>query len=483
MELSTLQEEQSYETAAASWMDDPSLNNDPTDPQALVNIDAELTEQSMLSVDPPSPGKNVNRSAMDHAAIVKGAASPFSRAGSQPGFSLKDCLGAFQGIDEIARKSNVLEGSVDTSPTQLADDIVKAINGKQQTCARRLCFGRVVHDGFIQFIVHGGRTEAVSAGRWNLFATQATWAKAVHLSEKLIHYGNVTIAWIQRRQLGLAWEFGKEVILDSGLHVYNNPGFIFERVIDRSTDYINHGTLHILHVPKGKLAKVWVNTSNGGRQPRLLREGVHTIDSSLFVFEGFVSMTEQHISHGVLQLLRVPKSHLGKVTDDGQNKFLGQGFHYFESSMFHLAGLAPLHDKMISHGKLHLVRVNKGEVALAWLNNEPLILDSPGTYFYDGESFVYARHQPLSDKIISLGSKKFVQVNEGEVCVSYQHGTLRILQPGRHTLDDASQSVGGFVAQEEGERLLGMYTRALQPALRCCSAPNHRYVEPVNLKI
>merc|ERR1719463_763942 len=90
------------------------------------------------------------------------------------------------------------------------------------------------------------------------------------------------------------------------------------------------------------------------------------------------------------------------------------------------------------HYTITLLRVNKGEVALAWYNNEPLLLETPGRYSYDDPNFIFVRHQTLADKIITIGSRKIVMVNAGEVGISYNNGVLQVLQPGRHILEDAS---------------------------------------------
>merc|ERR1712080_229049 len=89
-----------------------------------------------------------------------------------------------------------------------------------------------------------------------------------------------------------------------------------------------------------------------------------------------------------------------------------------------------------------------GELAISWLNNEPILLETPGCYAYDTADFVFVRHQPLSDKVIELGSKKIVTVIKGEICVTHQHGALRLLMPGRHVLEDAAHTIDGFLPTE-----------------------------------
>jgi hypothetical protein len=387
-------------------------------------------------------------------------------------FTLRDCNGVQQSIGQVLRQPNsgglstkTMLASEDTSG--LARALVKSINGAQRTCATRCCcWGHLVPDGYIQFIEHSGRTEAVSDGRWVLGLHRASWAKICHVREARISYGNVSIAWVQRGQYGLAWDSGREVLLDEGLHVYNDPGFFFERCVNQRAEYICHGTLHIVRVPHGSLAKVMVSTSLGGVQPRLLPEGLYVVDSSLFSYNGLVSANETHTMHGMLHLLRVPHGHAAKIVSDGQAELLGPGYHFFESSMVHHVGLASLSAKVIRHEAITLVRVSKGELAVAWLNNEPLLLEDPGIYGYDTADFNYVRHQPVSDKVIAIGSKKIITVNAGETCITHQHGALRLLQRGRHVLEDASHTVDGFVPTEACARAANVDSACLTQLIR-----------------
>merc|ERR1712159_100038 len=97
----------------------------------------------------------------------------------------------------------------------------------------------------------------------------------------------------------------------------------FERTIDMNTEYVEHGTLHVIRVPKRKYAKAWASSQHGGLVPRLLSEGIHMVDSSLFKFEGMISLGELHISHGAVNILRVPKGQVIKSVEEGRPQLLG----------------------------------------------------------------------------------------------------------------------------------------------------------------
>merc|ERR1711957_138210 len=132
-------------------------------------------------------------------------------------------------------------------------------------------------------------------------------------------------------------------------------------------------------------------------------------------------------------------------------------------------GLSSLNEKVIRHGPVTLVRVSPGEVAAVWQNSEPVILDTPGLYGYDNPDFKYVRHQPMSEKILNLGRKRLVTVSDGEVCISHQHGALRVLEPGRHMLQDPSHIVDGFLPKDVSKDV-GYHLPGSSAACGCCAA-------------
>merc|ERR1719316_1547110 len=140
----------------------------------------------------PSPSVFVNEEAaqMHHNLIKPGSRDPTT--GANDLFSLHDCPGAVENLDQLLRKSNMEDLQLfKDSPTELCDAIVNKINEGRRPHARRpsTCsgcfgtFGRMVPDGHIQFIEHRGRTEAVSAGLWSIRGwNSASWAKVVQMS-------------------------------------------------------------------------------------------------------------------------------------------------------------------------------------------------------------------------------------------------------------------------------------------------------------
>lgn len=98
------------------------------------------------------------------------------------------------------------------------------------------------------------------------------------------------------------------VILDSGMHMVVDPTFKFDPnrgFVNKASPYLFHHSVHILQVPKGKLAKVWL-----GMTPILLesRPEPYVFNSPYFKIdkvndELFVGTEMKYIAHGSLKRL------------------------------------------------------------------------------------------------------------------------------------------------------------------------------------
>jgi regulator of protease activity HflC (stomatin/prohibitin superfamily) len=352
-------------------------------------------------------------------------------------FNFQQCDGyKADGLNAVLRTSNV--------PDESDAAVCAAINGRYRACPKSFFSGTLVRPGNIGLVLHNGRVEAVPEGRYTLALYRASWIGVFSINEN-IQQESLTLVRVPRGQVGLAWERKNAILLGEGLHVYNDVAFAFEKLVVISEPHIKHGPLNILRVKKGEYAKVWFSGTGGGLEPKLLREGCHVIDSSLFSFVGRSQVEEMHVSHGALHILQVPKGHVAKVKKENTPELLGEGTHHLESTNFQYEGTANLNDSVIYHGTITVVRVNRGQVGLAWQDNIPLFLEEPGVHSFDTPTFNFVKHASVTDKVIELGTKKIVTVNSGEVAISYDSGELRILHPGRHVIEDAAHKVDGFL--------------------------------------
>jgi len=189
-----------------------------------------------------------------------------------------------------------------------------------------------------------------------------------------------------------------------------DPTVIIRQVgtFDKNSSYFGHYGKHILNVPSGYFAKGYSKN-----QPVLYGEGPHVIVDSTFRFDdksGFVSQLEPYISHSTVHVLRVPSGKLAKV-------WIGSVPQIFESAaepyiyndpQFRLvtredrasagdkAGLYfyPATERYIEHGSIKRIIPHTGEVAITYNNGildirqppkdgRPIIIDS-STHNFEG---------------------------------------------------------------------------------------------------
>eukprot|EP01120_Amphizonella_sp_Union-15-10_P013322 TRINITY_DN6164_c0_g1_i1.p1 TRINITY_DN6164_c0_g1~~TRINITY_DN6164_c0_g1_i1.p1 ORF type:complete len:574 (+),score=133.17 TRINITY_DN6164_c0_g1_i1:43-1722(+) len=172
---------------------------------------------------------------------------------------------------------------------------------------------------------------------------------------------------VPQGKLSKCWEGSQPVFLGEGPHVIRHPNFRLEftdSLVDLATDYIEHGTYHILRIPRGKIAKIWI-----GPKPYLL-------DSKIKPY-----------------IFNDPLFHL----EPKINPATRQRIENFEDA----------HQKLIVHGSIKRLLPRTGEIAIAYDNGQlivvgaskkPVLYDSP-TFFVD--SFLTTSTQTLvfpSDK-------------------------------------------------------------------------------------
>jgi len=145
----------------------------------------------------------------------------------------------------------------------------------------------------------------------------------------------------------------------------------------------------------------------------------------------------------------VPKGSVGLVYESQFPWLLSEGVHIYDSPTLEFVGLKSKLDPQIIHGTISRFRVQKGEVGLAWLNNEPMLIEDLGTYMVDSPNFKFVSLKDALEKTIALGAKKIITVNSGEVAVTFKAGALAILHPGRHYIDSIDHIFHGFLSMQQ----------------------------------
>eukprot|EP01138_Halocafeteria_seosinensis_P003296 gb/GECG01003371.1/.p1 GENE.gb/GECG01003371.1/~~gb/GECG01003371.1/.p1 ORF type:complete len:453 (+),score=70.51 gb/GECG01003371.1/:1-1359(+) len=75
----------------------------------------------------------------------------------------------------------------------------------------------------------------------------------------------------------------------------------------------------------------------------------------------------------------------------------------------------------------------------------PFFFDPGETYNIVDPTFIYKGSRFLTDPVIEHGSLQIVMVRDGSWGISYDEGTLRILNCGRHILDKPTHNFAGFL--------------------------------------
>jgi len=327
--------------------------------------------------------------------------------------------------------------------------------------------GHIVKPGYISFYKMDGKTYAVPEGRWMLPNPKAVWVdKNITLNQDLISPPGtqVKIVRVPSGALGLIFDQGVGVLLDEGTHVFNGGQITIEKTIHfNSTVHINHDDYNYLRVLRGKYAKIWAEIKGDdgtiSLKPRLIKEGEHMIKSDLFVYSAFVDVSEKFIKHGSMYQLNVPKGSLAKVWHDNMPRLLGEGIHMIESTNFRFDGIVSIADTpCITHGTITIFRVPRGEIGLAWDNNEPMFFEMQGIYEEDSPDFQFVEYRDADEPLIKLGAKKIAFVQTGSVGVSYDEGTLKILPQGKHTIESATHWFKGFLSTQQKSIRLATYS-------------------------
>jgi hypothetical protein len=208
--------------------------------------------------------------------------------------------------------------------------LMKKLSKKANTChiVAPGILGHIVNPGCLSFYRLDGKTFAAPEGRWFLSSYKASWtAKNVAIDQDHIVCGQALIIRVPPGSVGRIFDQGVPILLDVGTHVFNsgtvkNAG----SVSYASGNYFGHVNYHYIRVPRGKYARVWAVARSDGTKtlvPRLLAEGEHFSDSHLLKFDKMCNVDQEYIHHGSLHIVSVDKGTVAKVIQDNAPRLLG----------------------------------------------------------------------------------------------------------------------------------------------------------------
>lgn len=240
-------------------------------------------------------------------------------------------------------------------------------------------------------------------------------------------------------------------------YVFDSNNFQFDPkkdIVNVSKPYIQHQNYHIIRVPIGKIAKVWRDN-----KAELLeyQEEPYEFNSNNFQLEGFVNANDVYIKHGNHHRIRVPVNRKAKIWDENEAKLLD---YQKEPYVFNTPNLT-FDDKYdleqasapcISHGTKHLVNVPAGKLALVFVNNKAMILESQEkTYEFNTPLFELVKNKDRSlfydatTKLIKHGNLKRLFIHENEAAITWNNGALDIKYSSSQNIDNKQDGLKGEV--------------------------------------
>jgi regulator of protease activity HflC (stomatin/prohibitin superfamily) len=194
-------------------------------------------------------------------------------------------------------------------------------------------------------------------------------------------YGSYIVN-VQQGMLARVWSSNEPKLLGEGTHVIHDELFRREPdgrfFVKRSEQHIEHGTIHILRVPLGSLGKVLIDS-----KPVLLpyRAEPYGFYTPFLQFAGFVKQSEPYIDFGTLHLLRVPAGSVAKCWLGSKPMVLEyrEEPYFFDDPLFRVekprTGTDALFEsanvKHIQHGSINRLRPGvNGELEVAVVQHD-----------------------------------------------------------------------------------------------------------------
>jgi len=192
-----------------------------------------------------------------------------------------------------------------------------------------------------------------------------------------------------------------------------------------------HGS-HIINVPQGMVAKCWL-----GNQPVLYGPGPHVVhDQNLKKIDqnNLVKLSSPYLNHGNYHIIRVPPGKLACIWIDSKPYFLREREepYVFDHPIFQFdQPLLDMNSLYIHHGTFHILRIPEGRMAKVWFGNRPRLLESkPEPYIFNDPRFRLTRKNEgymyeFSDaEVIVHGPIKRLLPRTGKVAITYNNGQL-----------------------------------------------------------
>lgn len=201
----------------------------------------------------------------------------------------------------------------------------------------------------------------------------------------------------------------------------------------KQTDlYISAHGSHIINVPQGMVAKCWL-----GNQPVFYGPGHHVVhDQNLKKVDqnNLVKLSCPYVNHGNYHIIRVPPGKLACIWIDSKAYFLKarEEPYVFNHPVFQFdQPMVNMNSDYIHHGTFHILRIPEGRIAKVWFGNRPQLLESkPEPYIFNDPQFNLIRknddmmYEFADAEVIVHGPIKRLLPRTGNVAITYNNGKL-----------------------------------------------------------
>lgn len=315
-------------------------------------------------------------------------------------------------FDDVIIKSKFL----DKYSSILLQNIVEEYNNGKPNIMTESVFGTRIEPNQFRFVAINKQCILIPPSkkplRKKLFFKPTTCTEEIgtydQLSLFLGEYGSYIIN-VPIGKLALCWKGNMPIIYDQGPHVIHDQNFhriTNKNLHDYNSDYINHGIYHIIRIYPNSYGKIWINNTpyflTSSAKPYIFREPT-------FKFDGVFNIDEPYINHGPYHILRVPSGKIAKVWLGSTKSILLESSntpYEFCDPTFSIVKngddlFVDATTQYILHGSTKRLLPKTGQVAVTY-DNGKLVIYGPNK---NGSPIVITGNEHSFDRFISINTQ------------------------------------------------------------------------------
>ena len=247
--------------------------------------------------------------------------------------SLDDVIDSPQDSDSAIPYFIITSNIKDKDPAVQAEKIVEEFNRQNKgpkalTQSNAFTFWRGKRIKRYEFMLahHNFQPELATYSPNLLVATSSMFDWTFHseilgfhwLSQRFFgNYGRYVLQ-VWQSEYAKVIKDGEYLLYDEGVHIISSANIVFNIATDfvkKSVDHIQHGSIHVLHVPVGKYAKV---EKGGALRLFSSRNKPYICNDDSFKFDGYVNTTEKYFEFKGLKYINPGVNEVAIIRHQGQ---------------------------------------------------------------------------------------------------------------------------------------------------------------------